>query len=164
MANNDQLVAIFVAGAGSMVILSKIFGQVNPPPRGPQARNVVNPRESLPTGWGAVNKQQFQSGHTQNLPTNESAEQGYGVGPERKWPHYPHAELPNPYRNMNVLQRSGGDSYSTDVYRPEVVAFWAQALARESADAAVKQRQRAGAVINQPASIPFVQTVTPGGF
>jgi hypothetical protein len=164
MADSDRLAVLFIAGAGSLVVLGKIFGQVNPPPRSAPAKNVINPRESLPTGWGGVNRQQFQSGHTNNMPTNESAEQGYGVGPERQWPHYPHTEQPNPYRNLNVMQRSGGDSYSTDVYRPEVVAYWALALAREQDQSAVKQRQRAGAVINQPASVPFVQTVTPGGY
>ena len=130
------------------------------------AQIIVNPAEAGPTGWGAPNQQQFQSSHTNALVTNESAEQGYGVGPERAWAHYPHATNPNPFRRMAAFQRDGGDSYSTLVYRPEVVAFWQQALLHEAAAVPVKHAMRPDPVLNQAPSIPYVQAVptSPGGY
>lgn len=176
MASSDTYAYVISAAAllgvaygathGAPTPTEAINGQVDPRnPPGPLI--IVNPAESTPTGWGAPSVQQFQSGHTNNQPTNESAEQGWGVGPERSWPHYPHATNPNPFRALNVLLRNGTDSYSTNVYRPEVVAYWAQALAYEQSSAPVKNRQRPGAVQNQAASTPYVATVpplTPGGY
>jgi hypothetical protein len=152
-------------GSGNIEVY--LTGQLDPGDPEIDAQIIVNPANAHPTGWGTPNAQQFQSGHTNNVPTNESAEQGVGVGPERKWPHYPHAEQPNPFRNLNVLQRSGMDTYSADVYRPEVVAYWAQALANNIAQSPVKQRSRANPVVNQAVSVPFVETVppvSPGGY
>lgn len=155
-----------VHGGGASV-LSRISGQVDPhnPETGPSV--VVNPREFGITGWGDPNRQQFQSGHSQNVVTNESAEQGWGVGPERAWPHYPTPDNPNPYRNLNVYQRSGTDTYSTLIYRPEVVAYWAQALGLSLSQAPVKQRSPVNPVVNQEPSVPFVTTIapiSPGGY
>lgn len=153
---------------GGPEVLPRISGPVDPrnPAIGPEV--IVNPRELLPTGWGPENIQQFQSGHTNNVRTNQSAEQGHGVGPERRWAHYPHVEQPNPYRMLNVRQRSGGDSYSPLVYRPEVAAYWVQAMAAEHAAAQTRHRQPSIAgVVNQAASVPFVATVppdSPGGY
>lgn len=145
-----------------------IHGPVDPRYPAIDAQVIVNPAESLPTGWGAPNVQQFQSSHTNNLRTNQSAEQGYGVGPERQWGHYPHAENPNPFRRMIAFQRDGGDSYSADVYRPEVVAYWANALAHEQAAAPVKNAMRPDPVVNQAPSVPYVQAIpdllSPGGY
>jgi hypothetical protein len=144
-----------------------IDGQLDPSDPEIDAQTIVNPLNSPPTGWGSPNDQQYQSGKTNNVTTNESAEQGMGVGPERKWPHFPHATNPNPFRNLNVLQRSGMDTYSTDIYRPEVVAFWAQALENNIGQAPVKQRSRVNPVVNQAQSVPFVETVppvSPGGY
>lgn len=136
-------------------------GQVsNVEPRiGPQI--VVNPAESPPTGWGAPNDQQFQTGHTQNVPTNPSAEQGFGVGPERKWPHYPHAVNTNPFRSLNAWQRSGTDNYSSQIYRAESSAFWYQAIIDSLQHTPDKQRSPVNPVINQAPSVPYVATVTP---
>ena len=119
-----------------------------------------------PTGYGPPNQQQYQSGHTQNLVTNPSAEQGQGVGPERLWPHYPHAEQPNPFRNLNVFQRSGQDSYSPNVYRPEVAAYWAQSLGIEQQSSATRNRSPVAPVVDQYPSVPYVQTIGPypGGY
>lgn len=152
---------------GTRDVHELIFGQVDPrdPPALPLV--VVNPAESFPTGWGSPNVQQFQSSHTNALQTNESAEQGYGVGPERQWAHYPHATNPNPFRGLGSFQRDGGDSYSTDVYRPEVVAYWSGALAYEMAAVPVKHAMRPSPVVNQAASQPYVSTVdpiSPGGY
>lgn len=144
----------------------RIAGQVDPaqPRIGPQG--VVNPYEDLPTGWGPDNDQQFQSGHTNNVVTNESAEQGWGVGPERAWAHYPHVEQLNPFRALNAFQRNGEDGYSDLIYRPAVVAFWQQALEAENAAAATRHVGRRG-VVNQAPSAPYVTTIPPimpGGY
>jgi len=122
---------------------------------------IVNPAESPPTGWGAPNHQQFQTGHTQNLPTNESAEQGQGVGPERRWPHYPHVENPNIFRNLNAYQRFGTDSYSEEVYRAQSAAFWQQAIYDSLQHASSKQRSPVVPIINQAPSVPYVDAVPP---
>jgi hypothetical protein len=138
-----------------------IYGYLSPqePFIGPLI--TVNPAESPPTGWGAPNHQQFQTGHTQNIPTNESAEQGMGVGPERRWPHYPHAENPNVFRNLNVFQRAGTDTYTNEVYRAEAAAFWYQALIDSVQHAPDKQRSPVNPVINQAPSVPFVDSIPP---
>lgn len=145
----------------SGVIDPYIYGYLSPqePFIGPLI--VVNPANAEPTGWGSPNHQQFQTGHTQNVPTNESAEQGMGVGPERLWPHYPHAEQPNPYRNLNVYQRSGTDAYSADVYRPESAAFWAQSIIDSIQHAPDKMRSPVNPIIDQAPSVPYVATVPP---
>ena len=144
-----------------------IAGQVDPYDPEIGAQIVVNPREFGITGWGDPNEQQFQSGHTNNLRTNPSAEQGFGVGPEREWPHYPVVDQPNPFRRSNALARDGGDSYSTLVYRPEYVAYWHQALVREMAAEPAKHRGYGYPTIAEPATSPYVDTVppvTPGGY
>lgn len=113
-----------------------------------------------------VTTQLFQSGHTNNLITNESADQGLGVGPERRMAHYPTADNPNPYRNLNATFRNGGDTYSAQIYRPVVTAYWAQALGLELSQGKVKQRPNRGTV-NQAPSQPYTNVVppmTPGGY
>ncbi len=166
MRKTAQVVMPGVHG-GTLDVLARISGQVDPldPAIGPEI--IVNPHEWTPTGWGPENEQPFQSGHTNNLITNPSAEQGMGVGPERRWAHYPHVEQPNPYRNLNAYQRAGGDAYSTLVYRPEVVAFWAQALHVEAQTVNTRHRGPLAPVVNQEPSVAFVTTVppiTPGGY
>ena len=152
---------------GTADVHELIHGQLSPSEPGIDALVVVNPAESGPTGWGAPNLQQFQSGHTNNLRTNESAEQGFGVGPEREWGHYPHATNPNPFRRMPAFQRDGGDTYSAMVYRPEVVAYWSMALAHEHAATPVKVAMRPDPIVVQPPSMPYssaVPPISPGGY
>lgn len=143
------------------VLNDLLNGQVDPhdPPYGPLV--VVNPANAHPTGYGSPNLQQFQTGATQNVKTEGSREQGMGVGPERKWPHYPHAVNPNPYRNKNALQRAGMDAYHADVYRPAVVAYWAHALEQEQAAGNTRQRTRSGVVVNQAPSQSFTAATPP---
>ena len=144
-----------------------IAGQVDPHDPEIGAQIIVNPREFGITGWGDLNSQQFQSGHTNAMPQNDAAEQGFGVGPERKWGHYPTADNPNPFRNRNALQRSGGDTYSGLVYRPVVAAYWAQAIGHELSQVPVKQRASGYGTVEVAPSVPFVTTVapiTPGGY
>lgn len=152
---------------GTRDVWDMIFGQVDPRDPPIDAQIIVNPAESPPTGWGAFNDQQFQSGHVNNLVTNPSAEQGAGVGPERQWGHYPHATNPNPFRRMAAFLRDGGDTYSTLIYRPEVVAYWAIALAHERAATPVKNVMVPSPVANQQPFQPYVATVppiSPGGY
>ena len=152
---------------GTRDVYEMIFGQVDPRDPPIDAQIIVNPAESEPTGWGAPNLQQFQSGHVNNLVTNPSAEQGHGVGPERAWAHYPHATNPNPFRRMPCFLRDGGDTYSADIYRPEVVAYWANALLHEQAAFPVKHAMVPSGVVNQEPTQPYVATVpplSPGGY
>lgn len=152
---------------GTRDVHEMIFGSTGADAPPIDAQIIVNPAESPPTGWGAPNVQQFQSSHTNNLRTNQSAEQGFGVGPERKWAHYPHAVNPNPFRRLPAFLRDGGDSYSADVYRPEVVAYWAGALAFEAAAVPVRNAMRPSPVVNQAPYQPFVSSVppiSPGGY
>jgi hypothetical protein len=152
--------------SGTRDVYDLINGMVDPLDPPIDAQIIVNPAEAGPTGWGAPNLQPFQSSHTNALGTNQSAEQGYGVGPERAWAHYPHVTNPNPFRRMAAFQRDGGDTYSTLIYRPEIVAFWANALAHEAAAAPVKNAMRPDPVLNQAPSMPYVQSVptSPGGY
>ena len=39
------------------------------------------------------------SGHDANIVSNPSSEQGWGVGPARRWAHWPWTDSPNPARN-----------------------------------------------------------------
>lgn len=156
-----------VHGPQLLDVTAMMVNQVDPhdPEIGPMI--IVNPREFGITGWGDWNSQQFQSGHTNNVVTNESAEQGWGIGPERQWGHYPTPDQPNPYRNLNAWQRSGTDTYNANIYRPEVTAYWAQALGYQLSQAAVKQRASGYPTVNQTPSVPFVSTIppmSPGGY
>lgn len=118
---------------------------------------VVMPLQLGRPGLGPDNAQQFQSGHSQNLKTNPSAEQGIGRAPGQQWAHYPHVTQPNPFRNLGVRSRDGGDGYSSEVYRPEVAAIWLQAIAAEQA--AIKFQSPVTPVVNQPVSVPYVLAV-----
>lgn len=153
---------------------------------------VVNSEESGVTGWGDANGslidegvtdhgetqgddydtftrgdqpvtlQLFQTGHTQNLVTEPSAEYGYGVGPERRLSHYPYADQPNPFRNHDAYGRWALED--GERYRPEVVAYWSQALGYELSQATVKQRSPVNPIVDQPPSQPFTDSLTPGGY
>lgn len=146
---------------------------------------VVNSRPIGPVGWGDQNgslidlgsetdnndyddfvqlvpQQLFQTGHTQNRVTEDSAEYGMGVGPERKRCHYPYVDQPNPYRRHDAYGRwaLGDDSR----YRQEVVAYWAQAQDYEMLMASSKQRSPVNPIVDQFPSQPFVESLTPGGY
>lgn len=120
----------------------------------------VNPEEYGPTGYGDFNVQPFFTGHSQNVPSNPAAEQGWGVGPARRWAHYPKVDSPNPYRNKTVHLRNGA--------LPWVVAdsslYERTQLAWEQQWDQYKQRRPVAAVVPVPTSVPFAQTVpTYGG-
>lgn len=146
-------------GAHGENLLAYFGGEASPqePHLGPLV--VVNPAEAPPTGWGPPNRQQFQTGFTNNVPTKQSMEQGMGVGPERAWPHYPHAENPNVFRNLNCLQRAGTDAYSPNVYRPEAVAYWQQAIIDSISISHTKMRSPVTPVVDQAPSTPYVSVI-----
>jgi hypothetical protein len=133
-------------------------------PNNAQAQNLgplfyVPVWQAEPAGLGPPNQQQFQSGHTQNVKQNPSAEQGIGRSPGQRWPHYPHVQQFNPFRRTQVLQRDGQDGYSSQVYRPEISLIHLQALYQNQASI---KFQSPMAVINPAPSIPYTFAVPQG--
>ena len=61
--------------------------------------DVVNNRVLGPQGFGDWAIQTGQDGHSQNILSDPSSEQGWGVGPARRFAHYPYQDAPNPARN-----------------------------------------------------------------
>ena len=117
--------------------------------------DVVNPAVHGPQGFGDWNVQPYYTGHSQNIPSNPGAEQGWGVGPARRWAHYPKVESPNPARNEGQHLRNGS--------LPWVVAdsslYERSQLAWQQQWEPYKFRRSASAVVPVPPSVPFVQTV-----
>lgn len=143
-----------------------IYGELDPADNyfGPDI--VVNPSESPPTGIGAPNVQQFQTGHLNNQKVDYSLFQGVGVGPERQWPHYPHAENPNMFRRTQVMQRDGTDSYSDMIWRGEESPIWLEAIAHEQLAERTRERSPVNPIVEQTPSLTFTESIagTPGGY
>lgn len=121
----------------------------------------VNPQEFGPTGFGPyVNEWVYESGHTQIILSNPSAEQGWGVGPARRWAHFPIEDSPNPFRNRMVHMRNGDFPWVTvDSYLYERTQ-----LAWEQQWDPYMQRSPVTPVVNVSPSVPFGSTVpTYGG-
>src|ERR1700733_7591726 len=119
----------------------------------------VNPQVYGEQGFGAFNEQDFQSGHTQIILSNPSAEQGWGVGPARRWAHYPIEDSPNPYRNRMNHMRNGQLAYVSS----ESSLYERAGLAWEEQFSPYKQRSPLAPVVPVPASVPFVATVPTWG-
>jgi hypothetical protein len=130
-------------------------------PNGAVEENVVNPTNYGPQGYGNYNAEdRYESGHTQITTSNPSAEQGWGVGPARRWAHYPIMVLDNPDRNANVHLRNGALPWVT----ADSSLYERSGLAWEQQFAQVKNRGPVTPVVNVPQSVPFVNTVpTYGG-
>jgi len=116
----------------------------------------VNTQEYGPTGFGPwTDQNEFQTGHSQNIVSNPASEQGWGVGPARRWSHFPIEENPNPFRNRFVHVRNG--------QLPWVVAdsslYERTQLAWEQQWDKYKRRSPVAPVVPVPTSVPFVQTV-----
>lgn len=113
-----------------------------------------------PAGYGAYNEQPFYSGHTQITVSNPAAEQGWGVGPARRWAHFPVADLPNPFRNRMIHLRNGSLPWVT----ADSSLYERTQLAWEQQWDPYKYRSPVAPVVNVPQSVPFVATVpTYGG-
>ena len=109
-----------------------------------------------PTGYGPYNDPtDFQTGHSQNVVSNPAAEQGWGVGPARRWAHYPISTLPNPFRNVTVHLRNGELPWvvADSSYYERTQLAWEQQWDK------YKRRSPVAPVVPVPQSVPFTQTV-----
>lgn len=108
-----------------------------------------------PQGFGDWNQQPYQTGPSQIVQSNPGSEQGWGVGPARRWAHYPKTDSPNYARNLGQHNRNGS--------LPWVVAdsslYERSQLAWEQQWAPFKRRSPVSPVVPVPVSVPFVQTV-----
>lgn len=116
----------------------------------------VNPEVVGPTGFGPwTSEDTFQTGHSQNIVSNPASEQGWGVGPARRWSHYPTDDAPNPARNMGQHLRNGQLPWVTatsTLYERSQLAF-------EQQWAPYKRRSPVAPVVPVAPSVPFTQTV-----
>lgn len=117
-----------------------------------------------PAGFGNWNEQPWMTGHSQIVQSNPGAEQGWGVGPARRWAHYPFSELQNPTRNLNVAHCRNGMQPETET--PETSLYYRTQLAWEQQWDTYKQRVPVTPVVPVAESVPHVQTVPTygGGF
>jgi hypothetical protein len=120
----------------------------------------VNVQQYGPTGYGPYNDQtNFQTGHSQNIVSNPASEQGWGVGPARRWAHYPIEESVNPFRNATTHLRNGQLPWVT----ADSSYYERTQLAWEQQWAPLKRRSPVAPVVQVPASVPFTQTVPTWG-
>jgi hypothetical protein len=125
-------------------------------PNGADPLYWVNPEQFGPTGFGPWNDETvFQSGHSQLTTSNPSAEQGWGVGPARRWAHYPHMQLTNPFRDRMVHMRNGELPWVTE----SSYLYYRTQLAVEQQWAPYKARSPVTPVVPIPPNVPFVATV-----
>lgn len=94
------------------------------------------------------------SGHDANIPSNPSSEQGWGVGPARRWAHYPVSDSPNPARNGAYLRNGDFPWVAADSWLYERTQ-----LAWEQQWQPFKYRTTVGAVVPVAGSVPFAETV-----
>lgn len=108
-----------------------------------------------PQGFGDWNEQAYETGHTQIIQADPAAEQGWGVGPARRWAHYPKTDSPNPTRNFGTHNRNGQLPWvaaSSSLYERSQLAWEAQWQP-------YKYRSPVSPVVPVPVSVPFVQVV-----
>lgn len=125
-------------------------------PNGAYAEDWVNLDVGGPPGYGNFNEQPFYSGHSQIVQSNPASEQGWGVGPARRWAHYPFAELGNPARNAANHLRMGQLPWS---YPEQNMLYYRTQLIWEQQWDAYKQRLPVNPVVPVMPSVPFSQTV-----
>lgn len=114
-------------------------------------------------GYGAFNEQPFYTGHTQITLSDPASEQGWGVGPARRWAHYPFAELGNKYRNSQNHLRMGQLPWA---YSEQNMLYYRTQLIWEQQWDAYKQRNPVTPVVAIPTTVPHVSNVPAyaGGF
>jgi len=99
------------------------------------------------------------SGHDANIPSNPSSEQGWGVGPARRWARWPWTDSPNPARNGAYLRNGDFPWVTLDSWLYERTQLeWEQQWD------VYKYRSAVAPVVPVAGAIPFAQTVpTYGG-
>jgi hypothetical protein len=117
--------------------------------------NVVNNAVYGPQGVGDWNVQPYQTGHSQNIVANPAQEQGWGVGPARRWAHYPKTESPNPARNFGEHLRNGQLPWVS----AESKLYVRTQLAYEQQWDVYKARSPVAPVVPVASSVPYVQTI-----
>lgn len=114
-----------------------------------------------PAGYGNFNEQPFYTGHSQIVQSNPAAEQGWGVGPARRWAHYPFSELQNPARNARNHLRMGSLPWA---YSEQNMLYYRTQLIWEQQWDAYKQRVPVNPVVPVATTVPFTEIVpTYGG-
>lgn len=130
-------------------------------PNGAYGEEWVNLTIAGNAGFGDWNQQPFFSGHSQIVQANPAAEQGWGVGPARRWAHYPYSVLDNPARNASNHLRMGQLPWS---YPEQNYLYYRTQLIWEQQWDAYKQRVPVNPVVPVAPSVPFSQVVpTYGG-
>jgi hypothetical protein len=134
-----------------------------PTPNGAYGEEWVNLDVGGPAGFGNWNEQPYMTGHSQIVVSNPGAEQGWGVGPARRWAHYPFSELGNPVRNAGNHLRMGQLPWA---FSEQSMLYYRTQLVWEQQWAPYKQRNPVNPVVSVAPSVPFVQTVPTygGGF
>lgn len=109
-----------------------------------------------PAGYGNFNEQPYFTGHSQIVQSNPGSEQGWGVGPARRWAHYPFSELGNPTRNMGKHLRNGQLPWA---YHEQNMLYYRTQLIWEQQWDAYKQRNPVAPIVPVAPSVPYSQTV-----
>ena len=160
----EMLTAPPVPASGRDVATTQelIFRQQNDQtPNDAVAEEWVNLTTSLPAGFGPWSDAPYYTGHSQVVRSNPASEQGWGVGPARRWAHYPFSQLDNPTRNAATHLRNGDLPW---VYSEQNMLYYRSQLAWEQQWDQYKQRGPVTPVVPVATSVPFTQTVpTYGG-
>lgn len=107
-------------------------------------------------GYGSFNEQPFYTGHSQIVVSNPGAEQGWGVGPARRWAHYPFSQLDNPTRNAKNHLRMGQLPWA---YSEQNMLYYRTQLIWEQQWDPYKRRGPVNPVVPVATTVPYTQTV-----
>jgi hypothetical protein len=120
----------------------------------------VNPENPGIPNLGPVNDQPFYSGHTNAVPHNASAEQGWGLDPAILYPRFPKVQNTNPFWSVGAFRRMGGLAWAApgipygDVTQKDGQAY---AAARR------RPSYTHGKLSDIPSNVPYSSTVPVGG-
>lgn len=118
----------------------------------------VNPSNPGIPNLGPVNEQDFQSGHSQIVVHNPSAEQGWGLDPAILLPRFPHSENVNPFYARGTMRRNGQFIFTNAglpfgmMTQQNVQALSAQTRQRSTVHSKLA---------DVPAMVPYSATVVP---
>jgi hypothetical protein len=125
-------------------------------PNGAYGEQWVNLTIAGEAGFGDWNQQPYMTGHSQIVQSNPGSEQGYGVGPARRWAHYPYAVLDNPARSIWVHNRNGDLPWA---FSEQNMLYYRSQLIWEQQWDAYKQRGPVTPVVPVASTVPFTQVV-----